>query len=412
MTAPLPVVPLKTVDATVNRLLKKWGYAESAVERLREGGKDREREKALSWVNGLVSKRGRDRGKSIFFCGVLFPALLPDGRVVVMPRSCRDRGCPRCMASRAVSLGNAIAAAAAHREGAGAKLLFVTLTQPKAHAADEDASGALDRMLAAWGRLTRTSSGRKNYVLRDMMRGGLRSIECVWSGRGRQTVWEGRVTHTVKYSGWHAHLHCIFELEEGVTVEDFSDELRGTWEDVCPGANASLCVNIQPLAGDAVRQCAKYCTKPFELPGTRARELFRAVESRHMVYGWGEWLGWSSWVEPEPNPLAGAVLCVEPLHALLKRFAEYDEQGRGALVPEPASFAEWHTCPDRGERTHRLVTAMPIRELHSALAASAMSANESAQKARELSRERAAEREANKKPSPPKWRGGYAPPEL
>lgn len=404
---------IKTVDNCTASMLGAWGYAPSTVETMRADSKDSERERALSWVNGLVSKRGRDRGASIFLCGQLFPALLPDGKVVIMARPCRDRACPRCMHARSVRIGTALTDACKYRTDRGARLLFVTLTQPKKHAKDESAAGALDRVLDSWGRLTRTSSAKNNYVLRDMTCGGMRSIECVWSPRGKEHVRDGRVIHRVKFSGWHAHLHCIFEMYEGVTVEDFTDELRGTWAWACPGSVPRLCVNVQELDGARVSQCAKYCTKPFELPDERALQLFRAVESRHMMYGWGDWLAWSQWVEPTANPFEGAIMANETVRGLAKRWAKYEERGRGSLAPEPVGFLAWTFDEMREKQALTLKCSMPIDEIHRRLTLTAPAANTRADTRREEAiarKHELAEKKAAEAKAVDEWRGSIDPP--
>lgn len=355
-------------------MLGELGFSEKALARIDLQSMDPERELALAWLSGMVSPRGRDRGKSIRDCGRLFPALLPDGQIVVMARPCKDRGCPRCMKRKAGETGRQLREACSARLALGKRLLFVTLTQAKRPLKQEGAGEAVDRLLAGWAKLTRSKSGRRNDALRSMFFGAMRSVECVWAGRGKK-VWSRRekdqskadwkrtrrLFHTVRFNGWHAHCHCVFELSDDVSREDFEREIRAVWRWASPESHPDVCVDVQEVKVEAVGECCKYVTKPFELPEWRAKELFRAVESRHMVYGVKGWKSWRSWATEEDNPYAGALLAAESLRTMALRFEKYEARGRGAIEAPSVAFMEYHRCKER-ERTIKRVAAVRERE--------------------------------------------------
>lgn len=378
---------MKPLDPTVSpetaSLLFDLGYSEEYLSQLADSAKDDARERALEWVSGIVSNRGTDRGKRVRDCGRLFPALLPSGEVVILARPCKDRACPRCMVARAARLGGQLRNACELRARAGSKLCFVTLTQKKRHSSGEGAAGALNRLMKSWARLTRSSSRKRNAVLRSMFRGGVRGIECVWSGRG-SVVWTPRkrgqdltewketrkVSHRVRFNGWHAHAHCVFELGQppayqlGEPLEDFANELREVWAWASKGADPEKGVDVQTVQVRNVGQVAKYVTKPFELPPEKARELFEAIHSRRMLDGFGTWKSWRSWAPEDESPYAGASLAAASLASLAYRYDRYESKGRGSKDPAPVAFKRWNQCKETGETTERTVAVLSIREVH------------------------------------------------
>ncbi|MEE9386331.1 MAG: protein rep [Nannocystaceae bacterium] len=383
-----------TVGNDSAHFLSALGFSDDFLTQLDAGAMDDARERALAWVNGIVSNRGRDRGKSVRDCGRLFPALLPSGKVVILARPCKDRACPRCMVALATRRGAQLRTACDIKSRAGSTLCFVTLTQKKKQVRGEDARGAMARVMTSWARLTRSSSRQRNARLRSMFRGGVRGIECVWSGRGSEIFsarakgqdlgeWKEsrRVVRRVRYNGWHAHLHCVFELEQpegyslGEPLEEFEHELRHVWEWASKGADPVKGVDVQELQVRNVGQVAKYITKPFELPPDRARELFRAVHSRRMLDGFGCWKSWRKWAPEDPNPYAGAALGSVSLASLAWRHKQYESRGRGATRPEPVAFCRWTHCKD-SETTHKdVVEVLQVSDLHARLRQQAGEAN-------------------------------------
>jgi hypothetical protein len=382
-----------TVNRTTTNFLSALGFCEEFLTQLDAGAKDDAREKALAWVEGITSDRGRDRGKAVRDCGRLFPALLPSGKVVILARPCKDRACPRCMVSRAAKLGGQLRNACELRASKGSLLCFVTLTQRKKHSSTEGPGLAITRLLKSWARLTRSSSRARNARLRSMFTGGVRGLECVWSGMGSEThtkrakgqdlqEWKEtrRVSHRVRYSGWHAHLHCVFELvpppgyQLGEPLEAFEDELRAVWAWASQGSTASG-VDVQALQVRNVGQVAKYVCKPFELPADKARELFSAIHSRRMLDGFGDWKSWRKWAPEDANPYAGASLASTSLASLAYRHREYESQGRGTLTPAPVSFKQWRHCSETGDTVDTVMDVLPISEVHRRLRLQAGEAN-------------------------------------
>jgi hypothetical protein len=393
---------VKPLDPTVSfetaSLLADLGYSDEYLDQLSEGAKDDARERALAWVTGIVSNRGTDRAKRVRDCGRLFPALLPSGEVVILARPCKDRACPRCMVSRAARLGGQLRNACEIRAREGSILAFVTLTQKKRHSSTEGAGGALNRLLKSWARLTRSSSRKRNARLRSMFRGGVRGIECVWSGRG-SVVWTPRakgqdltdwketrrVSHRVRYNGWHAHAHCVVELTPpagyalGEPLEDFEHELREVWAWASKGACPEQGVDVQPVQLRNVGQVAKYVTKPFELPPEKARELFEAIHSRRMLDGFGSWKSWRSWAPEDESPYAGASLAATSLASLAYRYGRYESKGRGSKDPAPVAFKRWTQCKESGETSEKTVAVLSIREIHKRMRDASEKANFAAQ---------------------------------
>jgi len=388
--------------------LRNLGYSRDAIEDLSAVSKDDERERVLEWAEGLKSNRGTDWAKAIRDCGRIFPALLPDGKVVLLPRPCKVRACPRCMKARSVKLGHELRAVCRERmhetvqnpDGSEAtrkrRFAFVTLTQRKRVVQNEGCAQAVSRILRSWGKLTGSSSRRRNEDLRAMISGGVRGLECVWSGRGRkvyerrrpgqsreQYFRERQVSHKVRASGWHAHLHCIFELREWPSCEhwfdEFAAELRDVWAWASPKSDPAIGVDVQKLDIDSVFQVAKYVSKPLALSGHRARELFQAVHSRRLLNGFGDWVSWRKWAPEEPNPYEGAKLCAVSMQTIAKTWAEYEARGRGARLAPSVAFCEWHHCEDRSQTIRRVVGTLEMSDLLKRLTASARTANKQAE---------------------------------
>jgi len=300
------------------------------------------------------------------------------------------------MRGRARGLAASLRSAVEHREtqlveDAGGdsvrmprRLLFVTMTQRKRDFRQEDAGGAISRILKSWRRMISPQSRRRNEDLRALVFGGVRSLECVWSPRGR-TNKDGRL---VKYSGWHAHAHCIFELHHMPTfgaswLQDFADELREVWRWASKDSNPETGVDVQPLDLRKVGQLAKYLTKPFELDQPqRARELFRAASGRRILNGFGGWESWRRWVPEEPSEYAGAKFSAISLDRLAHNKARYDDQGRGALLAPSVAFCEWHHCAERETTVRRVASTLEVADVWAALGKSARDTNIAAENRR------------------------------
>jgi len=384
------------LDETQAGVLRRLGYSSLALDDFRHGMMSDERARVLEWMTGMVSPRGVDWGHEVRNCGKLYPVLLPDGSVRIMPMTCKTRGCPRCMRARARQLADDLRSAVQERQACevlGAdgsreyfdrRLVFVTMTQVKRDARVEDAGGAISRILKSWRRMISPQSRRRNEDLRAMVFGGVRSLECVWSPRNKLNKDGGRV----KYSGWHAHAHCIFELHHMPTfgrswMEDFADELRDVWRWASKDSNPETGVDVQPLDLRKVGQLSKYLTKPFELDKPkRARELFRAASGRRILNGFGGWESWRRWVPKEASEYAGAKFSAISLGRLADNKARYDDQGRGALLAPSVAFCEWHHCPEREATVRRVASTLEVADVWAALGKSARDTNIAAENRR------------------------------
>lgn len=361
----------KALDATGRHVLAGRGFSPVALSEFERKARTDERTAALAWLAGITSKRGVDWGARVRSCGTLFPARLPGGEIVILPMTCKCRGCPRCMVDRAARLSATIreaaktrqalrpfaashAARVAHRP---ARLVFVTLTQYKAHHRAEDAEASLDRFFASWKRLMNTKSRKRNARLRSLVAGGLRSLECVWSSQGKRNA----SGHRVRYSGWHTHGHCIFEIR--CTPEEFAAELRRVWAWASPRSNPWRGVDVQTLRHDSrgYGELAKYITKPFALEPRRARELFLAAQARRFLVGFGEWRSWQSWVPEQESDYAGAVFSRRSLRHLIESDEKYDQAGRGAKAAPLVCFERFAYDEGR-KKTGRVLDSTCTRD--------------------------------------------------
>jgi len=280
---------------------------------------------------------------------------------------------------------------------------FVTLTQPKLHVRHEDCAGAIARFFASWTALVNAGSRKRNATLRMMIRGGLRSVEVVWSQRRKRIFTrDGRPTERrVRYSGWHVHAHCIFELESGVRVEDFAKVLRAAWRELSEGSEPEKCVDVQPLDLRRVGQLAKYLTKVFELPDSRARELFRAAHGRQILCGFGDWRGWRGWVERPPTEFAGCMWGSESMDRLSERVLKYHEANRGALVDPAVVFQAFEWISEDGEKKRiRLSESLGLETALKRLRQSSFAINERATERAVSRAERRASRRTAKRKDP------------
>lgn len=177
--------------------------------------------------------------------------------------------------------------------------VFATLTQPKRARHLEQPRAAVERIVRAWKRMTDTH-GALGRRFREYFAGGLRTVEVTYSRRGERQHNGGRRT---QFSGYHAHLHVLLEVAEGVDRSIAMYELREMWLEAQPDATASAqCIRAAAVA-DAHQLC-KYVTKPLELvAGNDAvlRELFAGLHGLRLLQAFGCWLGraeregWRSW---------------------------------------------------------------------------------------------------------------------
>ena len=262
------------------------------------------RARALQWVQGLVTDKGRDRGNAIMGCGRLVPAVgAKSGGVALLRIACKDRACPACARKRARKTGWQARRAFEHRKqqwDAVANLadalsfpvrrpefVFFTLTQRKRMRAHESAREAIDRLKSRWRRMTNTKT-KAGRVFKMLCPGGMRAMEVTWSTAGG--------------GGFHPHLHCVGELAPGVTLAQFRSFVLSVW---CRGGDAEeYGQDFRPLCETSIGQLAKYATKPLEdVAGSPdiARELFAALHGARLCEGFGSWLSWRKWVPEEEN---------------------------------------------------------------------------------------------------------------
>lgn len=370
--------------------LRGLGFGSDFLGRLERDSMMPERARAAKWLQGATTRSGKERSGAIRRCGKIRLRLRSDGVLGVYGEQCRDRGCPRCQVRRSRELASELReAVTARRRDTKRRQLFVTLTQPKYTWQRERCGAAVSRCLDSWARATRSSSRKRNAAFRDTFSGGIRALEVTWSGRNTKMRNGGRV----KFSGFHAHLHCVFEVAEGYTAKDFTRELLPVWEWAAPGVDVSRGVQVKNVDEKRVGQLAKYVTKPFDSPPHRAREIFEGLDGRQVHAGFGEWRSWRKWVEPEESEHDFAA-SVEPLDEIAARWFKYEERGRGGLSPEPVVFGKWKSCPVTGRSQHTAVAAASTSEIAQRLRAAARQANCDASKYEAERRIRSARRAA------------------
>lgn len=272
-----------------------------------------DRQRTLAWMGDLRTRGGKLRADRIRQCGWLHPARSSDEggawEYGVHHKWCRDRFCIRCQRARSSDLTVRARAFMADREanGEGSGLyLFATFTQTKEPHTDEDCRAACNRILAAWGKY-RGKCRPVARVVNMYLAGGIRGLDVAWSLRGRDHRHGGTA---VEFSGWHAHLHCLFELKppppdmveeyggnlelaRTVWIKEARSALVEMWGRVSPGSlKHAQCVRV--ATGVDVYQVCKYVAKPLELKASAkiCRELAVSMGNRQVVVGWGTWLKW------------------------------------------------------------------------------------------------------------------------
>lgn len=257
-----------------------------------------QREASRRWVGDLQTRGGYLRWDRIRRCGDPVAVVRAgDWALSWQHRWCRDRACYGCARSRSRRLAEELRAAITTRPGA--RLFFVTLTQPKR--AGESARAAWDRYVRSWAAL-------RHHPAFKNLHGGVRVTEVTWSLGHRRAK--------VKVPGWHVHPHLVVELLEepswepcptcegrrrcstcGSATQPSSGrmpsalvELGCAWTSITGASWKAQC--MVPVDERNVGQLAKYLTKLWELDTSRARELFDAAAGRRIVDGFGAWRRW------------------------------------------------------------------------------------------------------------------------
>lgn len=253
----------------------------------------------MRWVHGLWTngrkRSDRPRFERIRRCGWLELTYNPKARSPGYRQNrCRDRACPSCARDRSRQMSAKLRRFRHEREKevGGRRLAFVTLTHRKALA--EGPGEATTRLLGEWRRLWRRAAIGGAWRRRDgakvwrpgVAQGYVRAVECVWSAAGRKTAPNG-ATYVTRHDGWHAHLHVVLELADGVSQEEAERAVVGAWLEIADGE--AWCQRWQPLTPTRIGQVAKYITKPFELPDHLAPTFFREMGSRRLIESGGTW---------------------------------------------------------------------------------------------------------------------------
>lgn len=243
-----------------------------------------DRRRIAAAVKGhALTRSGSERSDRLFSCGHLRPAIRGT-EVGLSAWSCGDRLCPSCAESRAREYASALRAFASSRVDEGYRHYAVTLTQQKMPVVSETCSQSVDRIIDAVRRLTNSGSANGRRV-RSYWAGGIRGVEITWSPRGKRRKDGSRV----EYSGWHAHIHAIFELKEGVDDDDALDVIIDEWLKVSPGASEHA-QYVQFLDDRMIGETAKY---PLKLPDLDrpwlVRDAAMSIAGRRMLDGFGSW---------------------------------------------------------------------------------------------------------------------------
>lgn len=166
--------------------------------------------------------------------------------------------------------------------------LFATLTQVKRHRAHESPREAVHRLHQSWRELTNSKSatGREFHRL---FAGGLRTTETTWSPQGAEREHGGRVT----FDGYHAHLHILVEVRDGIDRAEAAGWLQREWMRLTPGADPIAQV-VRPAREEDTQQLCKYVSKPLEDVAEHPhilRELFSGIHGVRLLAAFGEWQG-------------------------------------------------------------------------------------------------------------------------
>lgn len=274
--------------------------------------------RALAGVRTTPTKRnpnGVSRGALIRRCSRQH-AVKVGSSFDVEPICCRQRPCPCCARARARRNASAVdKAVRARRAMTHASFLFATLTQVKRPRWEESPREAVHRLHVAWRELTnsKTATGREFHRL---FAGGLRTTETTWSPKDAEREHGGHVT----FDGYHAHLHVLIEVREGIDRGEASGWLQRAWLELCPGTRAGAQVVRPARFGELsehrneekksdVHQLSKYVSKPLEDVAEHPhilRELFSGIHGVRLLAAFGEWHGRAG-VRPSWRMLGGDV---------------------------------------------------------------------------------------------------------
>lgn len=201
------------------------------------------------------------------------------GEYLIRAYRCRARPCPRCARAKAMKDGPIMQRFVATRTGAGATLLAVTLTQLKIREDDEDAGQAYQRLRASL-RALRQHHASFGDRFRQMFAGGNDSFETTYSAEGGAT----------RYTGFHAHVHGLWEVAPGIDPIDAAREVVDMWLVVSGGADPKA-QRIKIATPEHARYFAKYATKGMEeAPNPGAiQSLYEGMRGRRLQQAWGTW---------------------------------------------------------------------------------------------------------------------------
>lgn len=197
----------------------------------------------------------------------------------------------------------------AQRADQGARMVFVTLTQPKHRG--EGPRAAYDRLMRAWRRL------REWRDFKALVVGGVRGVEVPYT--------TPETNPRVEFKGWHAHLHMAWELAPGVNWSVAKRHVLDRWLRIVGGHE--LGQDFQELDDTNVHQVAKYATKPFELADDLAPKFFRQMAGCRLIDGWGDWRHFRAVARKHEEP--GDKWCRGP---------SFHELGRAATAGETVGF--------------------------------------------------------------------------
>lgn len=255
----------------------------------------------------VYESKPQDRSVRLLTCGHLRPAVR-GAEIGLAHWRCRDRLCPSCAEIRARDYASAARAfidqRPPHRSFVGhidgcdcsrdcegglrvelerPTMLFCTLTQPKRPVHRETAAAAFDRLMASWREIqnVKTWLGK---AFRGVFVGGCRAVELKYSPAGAR---HGK--HHVLHSGWHPHLHCIFEVRRGVSKSDAQRVLGELWARASPGSSRAA-QDVQTVDQNNIGQVCKYPLKLPPLVDVKViREAALVLADRKTLVGFGEW---------------------------------------------------------------------------------------------------------------------------
>ncbi len=228
------------------------------------------------------------------------------------------------------------------REGFKGRWVFVTLTKRKQPARLEDADASVSAVLSAWREVFNLKYASGRYIA-ALCEGGIRALEVTARARGERNA-DGT---SVRFFGWHAHLHALVRLREGVTIEDLREAVTESW---CAVVDAEPAHQVFKVADDNLtRYICKYVVKPLskKIGRGQGRELFAAIHGRRMLEGFGEFRSWKLYAPKlQRDPML--IACTSLGHLMNEPAERVIMQGWESGRPIPCSRG-----PKR-ERLHRV----------------------------------------------------------